>query len=142
MNKEKDFTKSYPGEWVLVKSMGESFIGRVIDDGTPFITQNVIVLSPCYEYMSSLVSDGQGGLSRNTAAIPMDLTLEECPVYLQVNFILHMSDLSEDDMEEYQRVTQRCIDVIENTKKSRRQAKSGIQIVSAIPNSTSSLIHK
>ncbi|HUU87026.1 MAG TPA: hypothetical protein VMX17_04645 [Candidatus Glassbacteria bacterium] len=140
---QKEFISDLPGEWVLVKSVGESYIGRLVKRETPSLPiNNGVVLSPCFEYMSSLVSDNQGGLSRNTAAIPMDLTLDECPVHLQINFLIYMDNLSEDDREEYQRVTQRCIDIVENTKKARRQAKSGIQVVSSMPNGISPLIKK
>lgn len=129
---KKEFVPSLPGEWVFVKSVGESYIGRV-DKKTAYMGSNSIVLNPCYEYMSSLVSDGQGGLSRNTAAIPMDLVLDDCPVHLQINFLLYMNELSDSDREEYQKVVQRCVDIVEKTRESRRQAKSGIQVISSMP---------
>jgi hypothetical protein len=131
----EEFISEYPGNWVLVKSMGESYIGRLKESESSSIVNDGILLSPCYEYMSNLASDGQGGLSRNTAAIPLDLVLDDCPVHLKVSFLIYMNEMSEADCEEYKRITQKCVEIINNTQNMRRQARSGIQIISTMPGS-------
>ena len=117
--------------WALVISGGRSYIGREVED--PNLPDNVICLSPCFEYISELqfAMDNKGSIAgitgRTRMLMPFDHTLGQFPVRIVPNLVAYVDEMAEGDREKFMEMINKTV---EATEARRRSVESGVRTAS------------
>lgn len=100
------------GVWVVAKSAGQEFIGRVVHGDRPLDTKHSVMeeiltatdwveLNPIYDFMAPVQQaqgpDGQAGLVRRPIVMPHQFQTSDAPYYLKVDGLQFFDDMSKED---------------------------------------------
>jgi len=126
------------GLWAVVKSAGALHIGRFAskngevlktkDQALELLTQykDWAWMNPCFDFMAPVRQvqgpDGQPGLSRSPIIMPHEFLTAPAPMYLKLDGVKFIEDLSKADQETYMGFVKAATDMAEH----QRAAKSGL----------------
>ena len=112
INNRMSKTEILKGVWVVAKSAGQEFIGRIHDMDATKVTVLIdlkksdwVELNPIYDFMAPVQQapgpDGQMGLARRPIVMPHQFLTTDAPYYLKVDGLQFFDDMSKEDRQRY-----------------------------------------